>query len=108
MKSEIKITVEKDNTHIPETITWEAQDTGTNQVYQADAMAFTVWDKTEKTSMGLHLWTKDMIVDDMYNFTAQTIHLLAETLENSTKDSDAAQMIHEFAEDFLKKLSDTK
>jgi gliding motility-associated protein GldC len=101
MKSDILITVEKDDKHIPEAITWKADDTGSAELYQADAMAFTVWDKEEKTTLALQLWTKDMLVNDMYHFTAQTIHLLAETLEKATKDQKAADLLHEFAESFL-------
>ncbi len=102
MKSEIRITVEKDSTHVPESISWNAEDTGTGEDFQANALAFTVWDKKENTAMGLHLWTKDMLVNDMYHFTAQTVHLLAETLERATKDDKSATLLHEFAEEFLK------
>lgn len=102
MKSDIRITVEKDEHHVPENIIWHADDTGSAESYEAKALAFTVWDKKENTTLALHLWTKDMMVHDMYHFTAQTIHLLAETLERATKDDKSVNILHEFAEDFFK------
>ena len=103
-KSEIKLFVELDDNRVPEKIEWEATDAGFNGRKEANSMMLSLWDKNEKVTLGIDLWTKEMIVDDMNIHTHQVLLKLADTYRRATKNAETADMIEYFAADFADKL----
>jgi|GEM_PF-629288 len=69
--SEIKITVDLDENHIPEKMHWSASDGGVNG--PCKAFMLSVWDSKENNTLRIDLWNKEMTVDDMKKFAHQTI-----------------------------------
>ena len=66
-KSEINFEVQLDDNDFPEAITWSA----TNKPGEKEstkAVSIAVWDSTEKETMRIDLWTKDMPMDEMRGF----------------------------------------
>ncbi|MDO5656466.1 MAG: gliding motility protein GldC [Flavobacteriaceae bacterium] len=98
-KSDIIISVELDENHIPEQISWAAKDGGVDHQV-TKAFLFSSWDDEAKEAMRIDLWTKKMTVDEMNMFFHQTLASLAVTYERATSEIEVAQRIREFAEDF--------
>jgi gliding motility-associated protein GldC len=62
-----------------------------------------LWDKEDKVTLGIDLWTKEMLVDDMNLHFYQMILKLGDTYRKSTSDQDTAKMFDEFASQFADK-----
>jgi gliding motility-associated protein GldC len=101
--SEIKFTVTLDDKKVPERIEWEATDSGFKGKKECSSMLISLWDKEEKGTLGIDLWTKEMVVDDMNIHFHQMFNKLADTYERSTKNKEAADMIKNFSSDFAEK-----
>ena len=99
-QSEINIKVSLDDHNVPEKISWNATDAGFDGDRVADSMVLSIWDSEEKNTLSMGLWTKDMIVDDMFLHTFQTLHGLSRDLERATGEADLATMLKKFTEEF--------
>jgi len=98
--SEIKFTVVVDDKKIPESIQWEAADSGVEGLHDAKAMMLTVWDRTAKTSLRIDLWTKEMLIDEMNQFFYESMMTMGETYQRATNNADLAREMKLFAEKF--------
>ncbi|MBZ0198969.1 MAG: gliding motility protein GldC [Ignavibacteriaceae bacterium] len=103
--SDIKLTVELDDNKLPEKILWEATDSGFEGQLEAKTLMLSLWDKNEEVTLGIDLWTKEMMVNDMSKHFHQMMLKMADTYRRSTKDDEAAKMIEDFASDFLEKVT---
>jgi gliding motility-associated protein GldC len=101
--SEIKFTVTTDEKKLPEKIEWEATDSDFNGKKECGSMMISLWDKDEKATLSIDLWTKDMLVDDMNIHFHQIFNKLAETYERATRNKEIANMIRNFGADFADK-----
>lgn len=99
-KSEIRFDVTVDNEFIPHTIEWEATDSGMAGKKPCHATLLSLWDPTEKATLRIDLWTKDMLVDDMKRFFYENFATMADTYMRATNDADAAKLIRDFAKEF--------
>lgn len=93
IKKEIKFTVSLDENHIPEKIEWTASEGGGVEQEEIKAMMISVWDPKEKVAKRVDLWTKEMLVDEMKYYHFQTLMTMADTLERSTGETEAAKKI---------------
>jgi gliding motility-associated protein GldC len=103
-KSEIKIHIELDENKMPEKLEWEATDAGFNGRKTAKTLMLSLWDKEEKVTLGIDLWTKEMMVEDMNLHFHQMFLKMADTYERATQNAEAANMIRNFSSDFAKKV----
>lgn len=94
-ETEITFHIHLDENHIPETIDWKASDTGDSG--PCDAAFLTIWDKNEKNTLRIDLWTKDMMVDDMQIFFHQMLLSMSDTYARATGDKKTGQEIRDFA-----------
>ena len=102
--SEIKIKVTLDDNRVPEKIEWQATESGLNEVYEAKSFLLSLWDKKENATMGIDLWTKEMLIDDMNIHFHQVFLKLADTYKRATKNNEVADMIEKFSAEFADKL----
>lgn len=102
--SEIKILVTLDDTKMPERIQWMAEDSEFNSLKEANTLMLSLWDKTEKVTLGFDIWTKEMMVQDMNIHFHQTFSKMADTYQRATNNSEVSDMIKKFAADFADKL----
>jgi gliding motility-associated protein GldC len=102
-QSDIHIKVALDENNIPETIHWQAPDA--NKDAEAKAMILSVWDKQERNTLRIDLWTKDMEVDEMKYFIHQTILTLADSFERATGETKMAETMRDFCEYYAEKLN---
>ena len=101
--SEIKFTITLDEKKVPEKIEWEATDAGFDGKKECSSIMLSLWDKEEKATLAIDLWTKEMTVDDMNIHFHQVFNKLADTYERSTKNKKIADMIKNFSADFAEK-----
>ncbi len=104
-KAEIKFMVDLDSDKMPSSIKWEATDSKQSTPQNCDAMLISLWDGDAKNSLGIDLWTKNMLIDDMNIFVFQTLKKLSETYGRATKDKDSQKIISQCADEFAQKLN---
>lgn len=101
-KTQITIDVELDENHVPEKITWNAQDGGINK-QETKATMISVWDDKTMEALRIDLWTKEMPVDHMKRFYHQILVSLGDTYKRATGEEDVSQWMAEVAEEFAVK-----
>ncbi len=102
--SEIKFTIQLDEKNMPKKIEWEATDAGFGGKKPCSSMMISLWDKDERITMGIDLWTKEMLVEDMNIHFYQILTKMADTYLKATNNNEAARMIHDFSGEFARKL----
>ena len=103
-KSEIKFVVELDEKKMPENILWQADDAECEGMKEAKTMMLALWDKDDSLTLGIDLWTKDMLVNEMNMHFYQMMLKLGETYRKSTSDNETAKMFDDFASEFADKV----
>lgn len=98
-KTQITIDVELDENHIPEAMTWNAQDGGVEKE-ETKAVMISVWDEKTSEALRIDLWTKDMPVDQMKMFMHQIFISMGNTYQRATGEDDVAAWIEQMAEEF--------
>lgn len=96
-QSTININVEMDENRVPSTISWNASDTGAENIQKAKAMMVSFWDGAERAALRIDLWTKDMMVDEMADFFYQTLMTMADTYGRATNYNEQAEEMKKFA-----------
>jgi gliding motility-associated protein GldC len=102
--SYIKINVYLDDNRVPEKIEWEATESGSPGIKEVKSFLLSLWDKEESSTLGIDLWTKDMLLDDMNIHFHQVFLKMADTYKRATKNHEIAGMINSFAAEFAEKL----
>ena len=102
--SEILLSVTLDENKLPKKINWSAQD-GNIDNQEAEAFLLSIWDKKEKNTMKIDLWTKDMTVDEMKQFFHQTLLTMADTFERSTGEHLMAEDLRDYCFHFADKMN---
>jgi gliding motility-associated protein GldC len=103
-KAEIKITVNLDDQHIPEQITWESTDADKKEQVDAKAMILALWDEKKANSLRLDLWTKDMPVDDMKRFFYETLQTMGDTFLKATGEKNMVEDLRDYCLHFAEKM----
>ncbi len=103
-KTEIKIVVELDDKKMPEKILWHADDADFDGMKESKTLMLSLWDIKDKVTLGIDLWTKDMLIDEMNKHFYQILLKLGDTYRRSTNNSDVSRMFDEFASEFAKKI----
>lgn len=101
-KTQITIDVELDENHVPEKMTWNAEDGGIEKK-ETKATMISVWDDKTREALRIDLWTKDMPLDEMKMFIHQILVSLGQTYNRASGEEDIAQWIEEMAEEFAQK-----
>jgi gliding motility-associated protein GldC len=107
-KSTITFTVELDQQNVPERILWDATDKPDPGLTETKAISVALWDQSQKNTLRIDLWTKDMPVDDMKRFHVECLGGIAQTILSSTGDEFMANEIHALCERFVKHIQDEK
>lgn len=101
-KTQITIDVELDENHVPEKMTWNAQDGGI-EAQPTKATMISVWDDQTMEALRIDLWTKDMPLDQMKMFIHQILISLGRTYGRASGEEDIAAWMEEMAEEFAVK-----
>ena len=101
----INIEVELDEKNIPSNIKWDATDLDGYEEASCRAMLLSLWDHSNKDTLRLDLWTRDMTIDEMKIFFHQTVVTMADTLEQSTNDDRISGDMRDFCDYFAEKMN---
>ena len=104
---EIRLKVKLDENRIPENISWESSEKD-ELPRDVSSMLLSVWDKQEKNTHAIPLWTKDMIIDDLKLHVFQTIMTIGETYNKATKDTELYNYIKDLGFAFGEKAGIVK
>ena len=107
-RSNINLTVELDEKNMPTKIEWEATDANFDGKKESKAMLLSIWDKDENLTLGIDLWTKDMLINEMNNFFLQTFKKMADTYLRSTSNNDISKFIRDFGDQFASKIEESQ
>lgn len=99
-EAEINIKVKLGEDNVPEEILWEASESETDEMKNCEAMFLSMWDKEERNSLNIDLWTKKMEVSEMNALYYYTMMKMADTYEKATNNQQLAQKMREYANDF--------
>ncbi len=102
--SEIILFVELDEKNVPVKIEWKATDSGFEGKRESTSIMLSLWDKAENTTLGIDLWTKEMMVENMNVYFHQTLLKMADTYRRATRNEEVALMIEDFSAGFAEKL----
>ena len=106
--NKIHLTIDLDDNKVPIRIQWEAPDSGKTEKKDCSSLMLSIWDNKDKVTLGIDLWTKDMMVEDMNVHVHQTLLKMADTYLRATKDSEATKLIEDFSAQFAAKVGIVK
>ncbi len=105
-EAEIKFLIKLDDQGAPEEVFWSASDSGVEGFVSCDSLMISVWDRSEKNTMSVDLWTKEMQVGEMNAHFYFTLMKMADTYGRATSNRELSDMIRDFAGEFAKKVED--
>lgn len=103
-KSEINFKITLDENHVPEKIEWQADDAGEDGLKECKAFMLSLWDKKERNTLRIDLWTKEMMVDEMKHFYYQSIITMGDAYERATNDKELANEIRDLGKKMGEKI----
>ena len=103
-KEKIILEVELDDSNIPSSLNFQSGDaTGKFSNTEVKAFLLSLFDKKNRETLKIDLWTKDMQVGEMDNFMFNTLKGLADTYKKATKNNVLADDFHQFVNYFGEK-----
>ena len=103
-KSTINFTVELDQNNIPEKIYWEATGKPDPGLSETKSISVALWDHTQKNTLRIDLWAKDMPVEDMKRFHVECLGGIAQSILSSTKDEFMSNEVNALCDRLVKHL----
>ena len=100
----IKFTIKLNENNIPTDIQWIASDTSNHEAKRCKSFMINLWDREEKQTLSLNLWTGEMQVDEMYVHFYQSLIEMAGSLQRATGNTFAVEDMRKFCDDFDKKV----
>lgn len=107
--SKLTFDLELDANNVPKKITMNSSDKQAENVHLKSLM-IAGWDEKTKETLRVDLWTKDMMVNEMFIMYHQTLISMANTLEKSTGHDKLAGALKDYCEFFAEqtKIIDSK
>jgi gliding motility-associated protein GldC len=101
--SDITIRVGLNEARTPVRIEWGASDLRDGQLDECKAMAVALFDKAQRDTLRIDLWTSEMQVMEMDRFMYQILKSLSETYLRATQNKELAEEMARFAQHFGEK-----
>lgn len=105
-EAEIKFLIKLDDKGVPEEIYWSASDSGFDGFVPCDSLMLSVWDRSQKNTMSVDLWTNEMEIGEMNAHFYYTLMKMADTYGRATNNQVLSDMIKTFAGEFAKKVDE--
>jgi gliding motility-associated protein GldC len=102
--SDISIQIDLNDNQLPLNMRWSATDGGIKDA-EASAFLLSIWDKKEKNTMKIDLWTKDMTIDEMKQFFHQSLLTMADTFEKATGEHLISEDLRDYCYHFAEKMN---
>ena len=97
--SKLTFDLELDENNVPKKIKMNSSDNQAVNVLLKSLMIFG-WDSKKKETLRAELWTKDMMVNEMYIMYHQTLMSMANNLSKSTGHEKLAGALRDYCEFF--------
>ena len=101
-KSNIQFSIELDQQNVPDKIMWDATEKPDPGLSETKAISIALWDQTQKNTLRIDLWTKDMPVEEMKRFHIDCIGGMAQSVLSATGDEFMANEINALCERMVK------
>ena len=98
-KSKLTFDLELDDNNVPKKIIMNSSDNQAEDVLLKSLM-IAAWDQKTKETLIVPLWTKDMMVNEMFIMYHQTLMSMANTLSKSTGQDKLAGALRDYCEFF--------
>lgn len=105
-QAEINLIVTLNDQNVPEEIYWEASESEVNDKKKCEAVLLSMWDKDEKNSLTIDLWTNEMQVGEMNAHYYFTFMKMADTYQKATNNEELSEKIRNFAKDFAESVDE--
>ena len=99
-EAEINIVVKLDDDNAPEEIYWGASEADFEGLRPCESLMISMWDRVEKNTLSIDLWTKQIEVGEMSAHYYFTFMKMADTYQRATNNEDLSEMIRNFAREF--------
>ncbi len=104
--SDINIQVGLNESNVPVRIDWESSDNPNGAgKSECKAMLLSLFDKEQKETLKIDLWTTEMQVVEMDRFMFQTLRALADTYFKATQNNKLASEMQQFVHYFGQETS---
>ena len=100
-KSKLTFDLELDDNNVPKKIIMNSSDNQAEDV-SLKSVLIAAWDAKTKETLIVPLWTKDMMVNEMFIMYHQTLISMANTLSKSTGQDKLAGALRDYCEFFAK------
>ena len=98
-KSKLTFDLELDDNNVPKKIIMNSSDNQAEDVLLKSLM-IAAWDQKTKETLIVPLWTKDMMVNEMFIMYHQTLMSMANTLSKSTAQDKLAGALRDYCKFF--------
>ncbi len=104
--TEISFEIALDDNNLPEKISWKASDGPQNEEKDCKAMMVSLWDKNERNTMRIDLWTKDMPIDEMHTYFLQSLLTMTDSYYRATANPSIKEDMKIFCQQTAQKIRD--
>jgi gliding motility-associated protein GldC len=94
-KSTLKFDLELDENNVPKKIIMNSSDNQDDNIL-LKSVIIAAWDEKTKETLRVDLWTKDMMVNEMFIMYHQTLMSMANTLSKSTSQDKLAGALRDY------------
>ena len=98
-KSKLPFDLQLDDNNVPKKIIMNSSDSQAEDVL-LKSVIIAAWDEKTKETLRVDLWTKDMMVNEMYIMYHQTLMSTANTLSKSTGQDQLAGALRDYCDYF--------
>ena len=105
-EAEINFIVKLDEDNSPSEIFWEASEADFEGLKPCESLMISMWDRVEKNTLSIDLWTKDIEVVEMSAHFYFTFMKMADTYQRATNNNELSEMIRNFAREFARKVEE--
>ena len=98
-KSTLKFDLELDENNVPKKIIMNSSDNQDDNIL-LKSVIIAAWDEKTKETLRVDLWTKDMMVNEMFIMYHQTLMSMADTLSKSTGHDKLAGALRDYCNFF--------
>ena len=98
-KSILQFDLELDENNVPSRIIMKSSDGQSNDIDLKSVM-ISAWDSSKMETLKVDLWTKNMMVNEMYIMYHQTLLAMASTLEKSTGNEKLSADLRDYCKFF--------
>ena len=85
-KTQINFNIDLDKNNIPDKILWDASDKPDAAPSETKSISISLWDQSQKNTLRIDLWTKDMPVNEMKQFYIDCLGGLGQSMLAATGD----------------------